>query len=414
MRVLIISNIFPPDFIGGYELMAFDIARAFAARGHEVLVLSSPQMMAQRAELDTSYRIVRTLQSVSESVEPDWFDYFSFGACVNLRNLAVLNDLLIEFDPESVYCLNLAGLGAAGIVWFLTKSGYKPVVHLADDMFRSNLPAVPSQYDRFRAFFGMDGFADDVRWIAMSDTVLREVSGTLAIDLKDALLMPGWVQLELASEQNFTARSPEAPQRFVFASRVAEHKGIHLVLNAARELLDRGVTGFSIDVYGGGGAEWEQNAHVLGVDRHVIFNGIVDKKDLIAAYKTYDALLFPTWEREAFGLVAAEAAVQGCIPVMTEAMGAAEWFRDGIDCIKIRRDGSSLAAAMQKVIAMDDWTKRKMASSLMEKSRILFSFASWFPKMEEATMGARRLLPLDAERQRQVFGAACGLTRLWR
>jgi glycosyltransferase involved in cell wall biosynthesis len=414
MRVLIISNIFPPDFIGGYELMAFDIARAFAANGHDVLVVSSPQMMAQKAELDSSYRIARVLHSVSDSIEPDWSDYFSYGACVNLKNLAVLNELLIEFDPESVYCLNMAGLGATGIVWFLIASGYKPVVHLADDIFRNISQGPPSQYDRFDAYFGMDGFADRVSWIAMSNTVLRQVSGTLAIDLPDAAILPGWVQLELASDPKSIVRPSGGPARFVFASRVAEHKGIHLVLHAARDLLDRGVTEFSVDVYGGGGAEWEQSARAQDVDRNVFFKGVVGKKALIAAYENYDALLFPTWEREAFGLVAAEAAVQGCIPVMTDSMGASEWFRDGIDCIKVRRDRNSLAAAMQKIIAMDDDEKRKTAAALISKSRQMFSFASWFPRMEEAAIDARRQTPLDAERQRRVFGAACGLTRLWR
>ena len=41
MRILLISNIFPPGFIGGYELGALDVARGLQKCGHEVLVLTS-------------------------------------------------------------------------------------------------------------------------------------------------------------------------------------------------------------------------------------------------------------------------------------------------------------------------------------------------------------------------------------
>ena len=41
MRVLVISNLFPPDVIGGYELLCQDLADGLHERGHEVRVLTS-------------------------------------------------------------------------------------------------------------------------------------------------------------------------------------------------------------------------------------------------------------------------------------------------------------------------------------------------------------------------------------
>ena len=41
MRILLINNIFPPGFLGGYELGALDVARGLQKCGHEVLVLTS-------------------------------------------------------------------------------------------------------------------------------------------------------------------------------------------------------------------------------------------------------------------------------------------------------------------------------------------------------------------------------------
>lgn len=416
MRILIISNIFPPDFIGGYELMALDVASEFAARGHDVLIATSPLMTASGPELNRGFRVSRILHHVSLSVEPDRQDHFSYGVCVNLRNLAVLNDKLIEFNPNVVYCFNLWGLGSVGILWFLLKSGYRPVVHLADNIFQQWEGDHP-RFSRFASYFGLEALADDVSWIAMSEVVWREANRSLMISPRNVTFVPGWVRHRLDDARDDVTRNTAVggETRFVFASRIAPHKGIDLVLDAARKLLDRGETRFVIDVYGGGEvAEWTQRASSRHLDRNIVFKGAVKQDELISSYRQYNALLFPTWEREPFGLVAAEAATQGCIPIMTGSMGASHWFLDGRDCIKIPRESAALAYAMQKVISMDADAKSKFCEAMKHRSRSMFSFGNWYPKMEEIASSSRRASPLDAATQRRIFGATCALTRLWR
>ena len=41
MRVLFVSNLYPPNVIGGYERLCFEVAAALAKRGHDVWVLTS-------------------------------------------------------------------------------------------------------------------------------------------------------------------------------------------------------------------------------------------------------------------------------------------------------------------------------------------------------------------------------------
>ena len=41
MRVLFVSNLYPPNVVGGYEELCHEVASRFAARGHEVAVLTS-------------------------------------------------------------------------------------------------------------------------------------------------------------------------------------------------------------------------------------------------------------------------------------------------------------------------------------------------------------------------------------
>ena len=41
MRILIISNLFPPDVLGGYEILCSQVTEALRSRGHSVSVLTS-------------------------------------------------------------------------------------------------------------------------------------------------------------------------------------------------------------------------------------------------------------------------------------------------------------------------------------------------------------------------------------
>jgi hypothetical protein len=41
VKILVVSNLFPPDVLGGYEILCAQVCRALRARGHEVRVLTS-------------------------------------------------------------------------------------------------------------------------------------------------------------------------------------------------------------------------------------------------------------------------------------------------------------------------------------------------------------------------------------
>ena len=42
MKILTITNLFPPEFIGGYELLMLEIVTMLANKGHEIIVATSP------------------------------------------------------------------------------------------------------------------------------------------------------------------------------------------------------------------------------------------------------------------------------------------------------------------------------------------------------------------------------------
>jgi glycosyltransferase involved in cell wall biosynthesis len=67
MKILALSNLYPPSQIGGYEMLCQDVLQALATRGHEVHVLTSNYQSGSTAESsDAGLSIERSLQLESD------------------------------------------------------------------------------------------------------------------------------------------------------------------------------------------------------------------------------------------------------------------------------------------------------------------------------------------------------------
>ena len=54
MRILIITNLYPPQYLGGYELLCYQVAEYLMAQGHQVEVLTSDFMSEGELEKGVS------------------------------------------------------------------------------------------------------------------------------------------------------------------------------------------------------------------------------------------------------------------------------------------------------------------------------------------------------------------------
>lgn len=380
MKVLVLSNIFPPGFIGGYELGAYEVAKGLQSKGHRVEVLTSDYFL-DNGEPGFNLSVVRSLRCTSlshELVPPDQF----LGAYYNFHNIRAISDAIRRFKPDLVLAFNLHGLGAISIIQFLQRLQVPLVLYLMDNIFAGvdHGSALHTTYERI---FGRLQLSASTRVVAMSRNVASEVESTLRTDLGDIDFVPGWVQLETLGSRELRYRR-NGVTKFVFCSRVAPHKGTDVMLSAAHQLVSQGHTDFTIDVYGAGQvAQFMQSVQSLGLSRHVEYKGLLSKEEMLPALAHYDALLFPTWEREAFGFVASEAAATGALPVITAGIGASEWFLDGIDSLKISRNPTSLRAAMCQIMSWTDDELLSVRIAAMNAGWENFEFAAWLNLIEE-------------------------------
>jgi len=51
MRILALTNLFPPHYLGGYELICHMVVKELRARGHDVQILTSDHVLSGTGSL---------------------------------------------------------------------------------------------------------------------------------------------------------------------------------------------------------------------------------------------------------------------------------------------------------------------------------------------------------------------------
>jgi glycogen synthase len=389
MRVLVLTNLYPPVVLGGYERACANVVQGLVERGHEVSVLTTWSHLPCEGDPSYVHRRLDLRWLLSPSI-PDVriTDHIHHESnCSLYANTQHLIEALRSERPDIVYVWNLLGVGAAALLDILNIANVPWVLHLMDAVpyyITANVP--PYIQSVFNARGG--SLYASARVISMSQHLLDEIFEKTNIRFAPPpAIIPGWVDLTYARPHGAYLQGNVA--RFVTAGRVAEEKGIGLIVEASSILRREGVTNFSVDVYGEGNvAFYVAMANNLGVGDIIRFAGPRSQRELMDSYAAYDAFLFPTWEREPFGLAPVEAAGCGAPPILTRNCGVSERFVDRVHCLNVERSSADLARAMGAV-ASNEVDLPRLASRAERMIRKDLSFANCLDRIEAVLDSAR-------------------------
>lgn len=349
MRVLTLTNLYPPDVVGGYEIACAHVVDALRVRGHDVRVLTA----APRFPAPSAPHVLRRLRLTDEwnpnGMSRDPLAYRLDEAesrLVSAANVHALTTVLSEFSPDVVYVNAVTGLGGLGLMACLQFLGVPWVWQLGDC-----IPRVLCS-NELRPIAGLtDEFTRQIRgsFIAVSERVRRETE-TDGPGLGDRLTMlPYWITGQRLPHRD--AFYEGGHLRIMAAGQVARFKGTDVLIEAAARLRDAGHSDFSIDIYGNLlDRTLVHLIQTLDVGEHVRLKGALPQAQLLEAYRHYDLFAFPTLAREPFGLVPLEAVARGCVPIISRECGIAEWLVHGLHCLKADRTPEAFARAFGDVL----------------------------------------------------------------
>jgi len=385
VRVLVITNMYPPHHYGGYELSCQDTVRRFVADGHEVSVLTSTiRVDGVRDDDDDSALVRRDLRMY-------WDDHILLSPPLRERleieraNHAALDRAVADAGPDVVSVWNMGAL-SLGLLSTLGKLRIPVVYVMGDDwpVYGQDLDAWSRLFRRgWRRIAG-----PPVRLITSVPTsltdfttlgpclfnsesmrqVVRERSG-LSLP-SSAVVHPGVDTSDFPVAGEASPVGPrEWQQRLVYVGRIDERKGVDTAVRALAHL-----PGAHLSVVGRGDSAFLSSlmaiAGELGVADRVDFK-VVPRSELAAEYRAADALLFTSVYREPFGIVPLEAMACDTPVVATGVGGSGEYLRWGSNClIYDSGDEASLAAAVQQ-LARDPDLRARLVTGGRETARRL-------------------------------------------
>ena len=355
MKILVLSNIYPPDMLGGYEVGCRQAVEALKARGHEVRVLTSAPRKPVLGEPD----VRRTLR-LAEIWSPELFRHNhpvtshltqSASHRVNAGNVHALLEEIEEFAPDVAYVWMIAGAGGLGLMAALELSEVPWVWHLMDDLPRLLCEAGGRVSAGFAREF--ERHLRRGRYLACSRQLVDEIEDA-GFDLGDrASIVPNWITGTVFArpQEDYL---PDGVLRIVSAAGQIDRrsdKGIDLVIESAALLRDRGHANFHVDLYGNvSDQHFDALIEARDLRGLVTLKGSLPNARLRERLSDYDLFAFPTRPREPFAFAPLEAAARGCVPLISQVCGNAEWFVHGVHLLKAPRDPSAFADSYEDIL----------------------------------------------------------------
>ncbi len=116
MKILVISDLYPPNYIGGYELNCREAVEALAAKGHIVTVLTSSWGSNRKSVHGNIYRLLDFDSSLLENDGPGGSGHLNSlikrflqfrRVIISRKNYAVTRNAISRTRPDVVYLWHL-------------------------------------------------------------------------------------------------------------------------------------------------------------------------------------------------------------------------------------------------------------------------------------------------------------------
>lgn len=352
MKLLVVSNLYPPFVIGGYELNCANVVEELRRTGHDVIVATGFSHLPAQTEDPPYIRRCLSLKAFVPNQDLLPHNVRTFFTDVSVfENVAAIAQLAKEFRPDVIFFWNLHGVGGLHLIDFANTHSIPWAMYLGDRYPEHIVNAAPTLSLSVLGGHDPSRFAAGAV-MAVSQTLVDEICrlGRFSFP-KQPSLVYGYANVSETYSSTREYRT-SGITRFITAGFVDEHKGTRIICEAARLVLDSGKSNFEINIYGPGKIPtFVSLADSFGLSNHMRFHGQVSQSFLHSEFLRHDAFLFPTWEREPFAFVPFEAAAYGCVPILTATCGCCERIVDGVHGIKIERSAEALAQAMMEFIS---------------------------------------------------------------
>jgi glycosyltransferase involved in cell wall biosynthesis len=354
MNVLIVTALFPPDHLGGYEIACQSFVRHLEARGYSVRILAGQRPAAGEPAVRTPvYR------------ELEWYkdDDLVFRSPRRLarpvlerRNLAALRRHVSEFSPHIVNWWAMGGMPLS-LIESVRRMGLPAIGMVSDewmiygqevDAWLRTCARAPSPMSALAHAVGVPARVDFARaatWSFVSE-FLRDTVLDAGIRLTHTCIGRTGINADELAPRSHRA---DFAGSLLYAGRVTPAKGVDVAVRALAQLPAHHRLRVVGPVDGSYGAQLTQLASDRGVSDRLSLEPPLPRAALGDAYREADAVLFPVTWNEPWGLVPLEAMACGAPVIATGTGGSAEYLEHERNCLIVDTgSANSLARAIER------------------------------------------------------------------
>lgn len=389
LRILLVTNLYPPQELGGYGRCMSDFCWGLQQRGHHVQVVTSDApYLGDNSSTGPSHEPVDRRLRLMGSFEDGLSIIHDASAkrSISQWNQQLLTERMSQ-GWDGVLVGNLDLLGPSVLHPLMKQS--LPVLHHvgfvhppypAHDRPHSHRYQLLSASHAVRDALIKAGFPvreDSVVYPgARSDLLGSSITGRqLPAPLND------WIPLP---ERLGTAKHP---LKVCFAGLLMGSKGAHTLIQALIELNKRGVTVQA--TLAGSPYQPDYQERLVKVlqnhqlDNSVLFTGNLSRPALARMLVLHHIGVFPSIHPEAFGIVGAEMQLSGLALVSSGAGGAAELVTHGRTGLRFQADQPDDLANQLQLLADDPALLRSLARAGRQEALKKFSVESSCLRLEQ-------------------------------
>lgn len=354
MRLLLLTNLYPPQNLGGFGLCLERLCRGLEALGYESLVVCSDAAYLGPIGLNPKIcRILELLGSYDGGITKltDWRE----EERRNKKNQKTLKRIIKCYEPNACLIGNLDLLG----------------IELMDVVLGSNIPTI-----QHVGFMGAP--------MPLGSNQLKHPAYRMAFasnEVKILLRKQGFnVEGYPVAYPPLTSDVAPRPSdcnskqlRVCYSGLLMQSKGVHILLEAMARLNQVGVY-IKLSIAGKAFSpnyedELRDYSEKVGISKQITWYGFMEGDQLQNFYQAQEVLVFPSLHPESFGMVVAEAMATGVVPISSGVGGAIEVITHGRNGILIP-PGNSEELAKQLAWCVNNKASLKSMAKTATKDSI--------------------------------------------
>jgi glycogen(starch) synthase len=374
MRILFLSNFFPPARPGGYTQWCHEVAERLAERGHTIGVLTSRYELAKAP--GSEQNIYRLLHLEGDLAYYQPLHFFTRWKKQHRENLFFLEQTVKKFAPDLIFVWGMWALSKAlpalaeqllpgRVVYYL--SDYWPsALDMHTTYWQSSTRRSPMQVPkRVLGKVAMSMLTDEIQPDLKLEQVIcvsarvRALLVEAGLPIQHAHIIHGGTDIErfpgVRRQDDLSGNL-----KLLYAGQLVRHKGVHTAIEAMAKLVnERSINQITLTLVGSGHPDYEAYLRDLVARGHlhdiVTFHEPVSKDKMPAILQQFDVLIFPSIYEEPLARMTQEAMASGLVVVGTTTGGTLEILRDGETGLTFApEDADGLAKQVARLITDPD------------------------------------------------------------